>query len=949
MDTSTRNASVGAPRLHGGSSRSDGEESKLELVQTQILRNFQYEDLPNATSIRLLDIVESSQDAIRCRLRVVDLEEDIEYSTLSYTWGNPITIYEEPMPDLDQYSYPEEVDKFPFTYSTPPLGPSGERLVGVDGAKRDYLSIYPYIPHERVDWKRGSPRTIEIDGYEVTVEENLFLCLLALGSWRSRHTTKSISDGIYNALGLPIWIDALSIDQSNLVERASQVQLMGRIYKSASVVLSWIGQSDKLSSIAFDATKMILDYDATRTDAIFAPETDDTVDRPEPMDTLLSSIPGMNQVHWFSIFSLLQRLYFRRAWIAQEVIFSESTLVICAEGILSMELLLTVFSFIVENGLDHELCRLGRNMLTNEPLSNSGHHLLKLASFRDIGQISGVGSLVDRISPQEHQGHSQEQRSLESPKRLEIDPKNAFSFILGYHHVRGRLGLSNAGMPMIRHLTSSNDPEGVTSWDVDIPESLKLDDHTIEHVEGGGIIFHRRPLRLLSVLSEFRNLDATDPRDKIFAFLNLATDDLGIVPNYHANVQDVFRNATADMILSTRSLSALSQIQDVSETKIRDLPGWVPDFSARPERIPFDRGGEDCQFCALPEYHDNRVILHDDGTLGVNGWRVDKVGSTTDVGGDAVVQVLKLALNAPWTYPGEPLSWWSITSSTGRHRELQSCAVGRVEALWRTLVADQLTEVDEDYGSIDSRAGLSSGFISWIIADILEARRLLVEYIDIDPETWASRLIYASFCTRLALWSAIYDGKQMSTFPSVGDLEAALADLRAKREDEETNLHELQESEECPLESLKAELEHFPTAQQISECLSSTVEEPNEEDHDSLLGVYKLSALLRLTPLQRRQLRMFEKKMRRATDGRRLFCTEEGRFGLGPKSVGQNEGFTDEIWILKGAKVPFILRREEGDKYRIVGEAYVHGIMYGEKLRDDNWEEIGYAHEIRLL
>lgn len=33
---------------------------------------------------------------------------------------------------------------------------------------------------------------------------------------------------------------------------------------------------------------------------------------------------------------------------------------------------------------------------------------------------------------------------------------------------------------------------------------------------------------------------------------------------------------------------------------------------------------------------------------------------------------------------------------------------------------------------------------------------------------------------------------------------------------------------------------------------SSTVEEPDEDDRDSLLGVYKTNALLRLTPLQRR-------------------------------------------------------------------------------------------------
>ncbi|KAI8656305.1 HET domain-containing protein [Fusarium sp. Ph1] len=86
----------------------------------------------------------------------------------------------------------------------------------------------------------------------------------------------------------------------------------------------------------------------------------------------------------------------------------------------------------------------------------------------------------------------------------------------------------------------------------------------------------------------------------------------------------------------------------------------------------------------------------------------------------------------------------------------------------------------------------------------------------------------------------------------------------------------------------------------------------------------------RLTPLERRKLRNFEKNMRSATEGRKLFMTESGLFGLGPKSLGQDPSSKDEVWILVEARVPFILHHVEGCKYRVVGEAYVHGIMYGE-------------------
>lgn len=61
-DMSTYSSSASTQR-HGGSSSGDGEEPESKPEQTELLMKFQYDDLPNATSIRLLDIVESSPDA----------------------------------------------------------------------------------------------------------------------------------------------------------------------------------------------------------------------------------------------------------------------------------------------------------------------------------------------------------------------------------------------------------------------------------------------------------------------------------------------------------------------------------------------------------------------------------------------------------------------------------------------------------------------------------------------------------------------------------------------------------------------------------------------------------------------------------------------------------------------------------------------------------------------
>jgi hypothetical protein len=72
-----------------------------------------------------------------------------------------------------------------------------------------------------------------------------------------------------------------------------------------------------------------------------------------------------------------------------------------------------------------------------------------------------------------------------------------------------------------------------------------------------------------------------------------------------------------------------------------------------------------------------------------------------------------------------------------------------------------------------------------------------------------------------------------------------------------------------------------------------------------------------------------------ACQKRRFFSTKEGRIGLGPSSTRPG----DLICILYNGVTPFILRSDPRpdvpEANTLVGEAYVHGLMYGEYL---DWE-----------
>lgn len=69
---------------------------------------------------------------------------------------------------------------------------------------------------------------------------------------------------------------------------------------------------------------------------------------------------------------------------------------------------------------------------------------------------------------------------------------------------------------------------------------------------------------------------------------------------------------------------------------------------------------------------------------------------------------------------------------------------------------------------------------------------------------------------------------------------------------------------------------------------------------------------------------------------RRFFTSVGGYFGLGPSCMEQG----DVCAIVFGADVPFILRpTETGGTFRLVGQAYMHGVMYGEVVK--KWDTCG--------
>jgi hypothetical protein len=87
------------------------------------------------------------------------------------------------------------------------------------------ITNYEALSYEWGDAK-GQKSTIQLQGQEVSIRQNLWLFLEVLRSEDQEQV---------------FWIDAICINQADINERGSQVEMMGNIYRRASVVRAWLG------------------------------------------------------------------------------------------------------------------------------------------------------------------------------------------------------------------------------------------------------------------------------------------------------------------------------------------------------------------------------------------------------------------------------------------------------------------------------------------------------------------------------------------------------------------------------------------------------------------------------------------------------------------------------------------------------------------------------------
>ncbi|KAI1500785.1 heterokaryon incompatibility protein-domain-containing protein [Biscogniauxia marginata] len=205
------------------------------------------------------------------------------------------------------------------------------RVVDINSRRKpeyDALS-YTWGPTTREEADKGmsSERKYPIicNGGQLLITENLFNCLRQLDA-----------DPNYNR---DLWIDAICVNQEDHDERCQQVSIMDDIYRSAGRVIIWLGVADKYTQPACELISKFSRL-SEKDRLTVVPSAFEN----EPNSDLLGRSNSLE--HWCSVALLFGRTWFTRAWVIQEIVLAQSTIVLCGRHTLDWNDMETMSHFL---------------------------------------------------------------------------------------------------------------------------------------------------------------------------------------------------------------------------------------------------------------------------------------------------------------------------------------------------------------------------------------------------------------------------------------------------------------------------------------------------------------------------------------------------------------------------------------------------------------------------
>ncbi len=204
------------------------------------------------------------------------------------------------------------------------MGSNKTRIVHIrPGQKTDpfWIGVFP------IDLESPDPDTLNYVALSYTWEDTIrSVPIQVWNSWWTAHTIH-VTRSLLDALTFPrvpdnwrrVWVDQLSINQADEKEKASQIALMGEIYRKASVVRVWLGlaadDSDLAMSRLTNLFKVVYRH-VVKAENRARPF--DEVVTPQVFEECVGAPTKTNIASWRAISKLLNRPWFSRIWVLQE-------------------------------------------------------------------------------------------------------------------------------------------------------------------------------------------------------------------------------------------------------------------------------------------------------------------------------------------------------------------------------------------------------------------------------------------------------------------------------------------------------------------------------------------------------------------------------------------------------------------------------------------------------
>ncbi|KAH7411594.1 heterokaryon incompatibility protein-domain-containing protein [Phaeosphaeria sp. MPI-PUGE-AT-0046c] len=766
-----------------------------------------------------------------------------------------------------------------------PLEPTGRyiRLLDIQPSKDKSAPISCTLTHASIDsgpvyealsytWGWPTPKvTILLDGQDFETLQNLAAALHRLRRYRKART---------------FWVDALCINQADNKEKSTQLALMNRIYNNATQVVVWLGEpdDDNRSAMVSLATK---NFSITNNVRIWRAQRKNGVQRAWRAGTnalLTGEVDrgiGALESEIGQVAQLLDRPWWRRVWIVQEVVLARKVVVMCGSDEVPWENIKarlradTVFGLNSNSGQSKPL-RAHNGTIVDGTFKwpDSEHDILDkmrkawgrgswhlsfydlLFQFRRLQCTKPddrVYAFLGLVTAEESAGisvdydlslsqlYSLTARSLMAAHKhlLVLNCKReAFEDDVPHQRTRVYSTLDQGRFVDPRAAVVENENAKPREGWIRLPEGWE------RLVDDDGIWFHNH--------STGKRQKDSPLRDQKFA----------------SETVENYRSLPTGWSKSWDNLGRVkfTYLADKpAQMEILHLPSWAPNWNCHsirdPEPLPDLTDANSC-FWASGKHRAIHFVPNSDpdsSILGLRGTIFDTIAT----------------IASPWLREGDlfPIS----RSGVGTLVE------------WEKLALTEHSDCP-----YETRGGRNNAFWRTHLADYAGTNAL--------PED--DKIYFDAWCDRTG-WTPKAADVERKTLGSVWDLSNLMDEGRA----------------------LGEMAGHVQEATMDSEAILAY--------GNAAQIVYRLTKdVFKDMEYSKKRYKEIRSRINKASINRAMFITAKGYIGLAPWN-GQKG---DSIVVLLGGCTPFLLR-PKGNQYNLVGEAYVYGIMGGELFGD----EMGHA------